>query len=68
MAERYKGRELNFQRVAESLTRKGCLINSFSRTVDIQGARDLGNGSWGMIDYLINHNNFRLVKGPEVIQ
>ena len=31
-------------------------------TVNISKAHDLGNGSWGKIDFLINHNNFNLVK------
>lgn len=71
----YKGRELSFERVVNSLSMKNVVINARTKTVDIQAASNLGNGSWGMIDFLINHNNYilvnnnyRLVKGAEIIK
>ena len=30
-----------------------------------QKQNDLGNGTWGKIDFLVNHNGFRLIRVPQ---
>ena len=56
----------NLDEVLRSLSRKnGCSVDSIRRTVSIKrGQSDIGNGSWGKIDYLekrhgyVVYNNF----------
>lgn len=53
---------------------EGNRIEVLSNTVFLPGKgvvdnpkkrNDLGNGSWGMVDFLVNHNNFTIVDVPE---
>ena len=49
------GRELTVDQCVKSLSRKGVIIEKVSQGItqlDITYARRLGNGSWGMIDFL----------------
>jgi len=62
--KRYNGRTLTEEYAISSLSRKGV---EFSRTdgmygtmINIEKAKNLGNKSFGLIDFLVNHRNFML--------
>ena len=42
-------------------------INLSGTFIVVNNARDLGNGSWGKIDYLCNNHNYRIY-GLNVLQ
>ena len=50
------GRELTLERCMITLQKKGVVIEKIPGTeiheIDVSHARNLGNGSWGMIDFL----------------
>lgn len=55
----------NLIKVIPSLITKGCKIHTEDtdgvRIIDVSAAKDLGNGSWGKIDYLVNNFNYALI-------
>lgn len=61
--KRYNGRELDLYKSVASLEKKNCKINLTQKTIDISDSKNMGNGSWGLVDFLCNHNNFILLKG-----
>ncbi|WP_428743127.1 hypothetical protein [Tenacibaculum sp.] len=46
--------------VIRSLSKKNVSISG--KVIDLVHAKELGNGSWGKIDYLVNHCNYNLIK------
>lgn len=59
--KRYNGRELNENDAVISLLRKGCRINT--KEIDISKARNIGNGSFGVIDFLTKFKGYYLKGG-----
>lgn len=61
-------------RVIRSLAKKQVKVNVVDKTVTVPyGATNLGNGSWGKIDFLCNHLGYvltrvgRFIDNPNVI-
>jgi hypothetical protein len=54
-------KKLTVNQSIESLTRKGAEIDSHNKKIDISGAKNLGNKSWGMIDFLVLHQDHSLL-------
>ena len=40
-----------------------CNCNIIGTVINIKNARELGNGSWGKIDFLVNHCGYTLMRG-----
>lgn len=61
-------RKHKMDEVLRKLSRKNdCKVFPYHHIVEVLGieargkSNDLGNGSWGLIDYLINHSGYRLL-------
>ena len=54
-----KGRELNEFDALKSLSKKGCTIKN--KTIFTNGTI-LGNGSFGLIDFLVEQKGYTLIK------
>lgn len=50
------------QKVIEQLKKKGITVSLQNKTINIAGMHDAGNGTWGKLDFLINHKNYILIK------
>lgn len=50
MSKKLVGRELNYETAKEKLEKKS--VNFTKGLLDISNAHDLGNSSWGLIDYI----------------
>lgn len=55
-------RKHQVEEVLKSLSKKqGVKVSEFNKTVTIsKNYSDLGNGSWGKIDFLVNHKGYRM--------
>ena len=53
----------SIENVINALARKKCIFqnNGLTNIIDISKAENLGNKSWGKIEYLVNYNNFILI-------
>jgi hypothetical protein len=56
---RFLGRELNEDDCVYKLKKKGCHVGG--KTINIERAHGLGNGSWGMISFLCRFLGYECV-------
>ena len=54
------GRKHRVDEVIRALEKKGCKIDN-TNVIDCKKATNLGNKSWGKIDFLVNHCGFIVI-------
>jgi hypothetical protein len=70
MKKPYSGRKLDIGWAIYSLQKKGCRITNQlniasgteTKEVDVRSAKNMGNKSWGIVDFLVNWKGFILIK------
>ena len=53
--------EDEFEKLIERLEKRGLAFTISREVLVTRGTDRLGNGSWGKVDYLVNHLGYRLV-------
>lgn len=55
-------------RVIRSLAKKQVKVNTVDKTVNVPyGTTNIGNGSWGKIDFLCNHLGYVLIRTGKLV-
>ncbi len=54
-----KGRKLEEKSAVRSLARKNCAFKG--KEINVTGSRNMGNSSWGLVDFLVNHLKYTMV-------
>ena len=53
--------EDELEKLIERLEKRGVAFTTSREVLVTRGTDRLGNGSWGKVDYLVNHRGYRLI-------
>lgn len=53
-------------RVINALRKKGITVNQLTKVINIAEMHDAGNGTWGKLDFLVNHCGYIMTKYSKV--
>lgn len=53
--------EVELKKLRKRLEKRGVAFTTSREVLVTRGTDRLGNGSWGKVDYLVNHRGYRLI-------